>query len=67
VDHYVVVLEVTDDKVIVGDPFLGKRTLTHAEFFGKWEKLGITLERAEGRSDKFVDGSLLPRTCLVLR
>lgn len=45
VDHYVAVLEVTDSKVIVGDPFLGKETYTHQDFSEKWRHCGIVLKR----------------------
>jgi len=45
VDHYVVVLKVTDESVIIADPFSGKRTLSHREFANNWRLLGITLKR----------------------
>jgi ABC-type bacteriocin/lantibiotic exporter with double-glycine peptidase domain len=45
VDHYVAVLEVTDRKVIVGDPFFGKQEYTHQEFSAKWRDCGIVLKR----------------------
>jgi len=44
-DHYVTVLEVTDDRVIVADPLVGKTSLSHAEFMLKWRRSGIVLKR----------------------
>jgi len=49
VDHYVTVLEVTEDSVVVGDPLKGKRSLTHEEFRGIWHFCGITVERTQVR------------------
>ena len=46
VDHYVTVLDVTDDSVTVGDPLKGKVRFTHEEFAKKWRYLGITLRPA---------------------
>ncbi len=43
VDHYQVVLEVTDRYVIVGDPSFGKQALTHAAFLKKWRFIGVVL------------------------
>jgi uncharacterized protein len=45
VDHYVAVLQVTDDAVVVGDPLKGKQTWTHAEFRSKWRCAGVVLRR----------------------
>jgi hypothetical protein len=45
VDHYVAVLEVTRDGVVVGDPLTGQRTYTHAEFRSKWRYAGVVLKR----------------------
>jgi predicted double-glycine peptidase len=43
--HYTVVLEVTDDKVIVGDPTGGKKEWS-CEYFGKrWFSDGIVIKR----------------------
>ena len=39
--HYIVVYEVTRDRVIVADPAIGQRTLTHAQFKAGWT--GYTL------------------------
>lgn len=47
IDHYVTVLEVSDDKVIVGDPLKGKETLTHEEFKDKWRHIGIVLRKGK--------------------
>lgn len=45
VDHYVTVLEVTDDRVIVGDPLDGKVEYSHEQFWRKWRRLGIVVRR----------------------
>ena len=45
VGHYTVVLEVTDDKVIVGDPIAGKKEWTYEYFKNKWSSVGIVLKR----------------------
>jgi ABC-type bacteriocin/lantibiotic exporter with double-glycine peptidase domain len=43
VDHYVVVLEVTDQAVVIADPLSGKRSLSHQEFKRIWRSLGIAM------------------------
>ena len=48
-DHYVTVLEVTDDEVIVADPQVGKTSLSHAAFMEKWRRCGIVLKRTRGK------------------
>ncbi|MHC4741017.1 MAG: cysteine peptidase family C39 domain-containing protein [Planctomycetota bacterium] len=45
VDHYVTVLEVLDDKVIVGDPLHGRQELSYDEFGKKWRFAGIVVSR----------------------
>jgi predicted double-glycine peptidase len=45
-DHYVTVLEVTDNEVVVGDPMSGLSTLSHEEFRAKWRFLGVVLNRS---------------------
>jgi len=45
VDHYITVLEVDDDKVVVGDPINGKEELTHDQFRDKWRSTGIVVAR----------------------
>jgi predicted double-glycine peptidase len=45
IDHYVAVLEVTDDKVIIGDPLAGKQKLSYEDFKKKWRFVGIVLKR----------------------
>jgi hypothetical protein len=45
VDHYVAVLRITDDVVVVGDPLKGQESYTH-EAFGKiWRRMGVVLSR----------------------
>jgi predicted double-glycine peptidase len=47
VDHYVAVLEVTDDHIVVGDPARGRCTFTHQEFRDKWRFEGVVLKRLQ--------------------
>ena len=44
-DHYLTVLEVNDNAVIVGDPLTGITKLTRDEFREKWRHCGIVLKR----------------------
>jgi MFS family permease len=45
VDHYVTVLEVRDDGIVVGDPLGGLTTMPVAEFCEKWRFVGVVLAR----------------------
>lgn len=45
VDHYVAVLEVRDQEVVVGDPLSGRVVWTHQEFAEKWRRSGVVLTR----------------------
>lgn len=45
VDHYVAVLKVTDNEVVVGDPLGGVKSYSHAEFKEEWRHAGIVLSR----------------------
>jgi len=51
VDHYAAVLDVTEDKVILGDPLEGRRELSHEEFEDIWRGWGIVVRRASGDRD----------------
>ncbi len=42
--HYVVVYEITGKHVIVADPAIGQRTLTHAEFKAGWTGYALLLQ-----------------------
>ena len=42
--HFIVVYEVTRDRVIVADPAIGQRTLTHAEFKAGWTGYALLLQ-----------------------
>jgi predicted double-glycine peptidase len=44
-DHYVTVLEVRDDVIMVGDPLSGVRRLSPAEFEASWHYVGVVLAR----------------------
>lgn len=44
-DHYVAVLKVTDDAIIVGDPSRGLRAYSYPEFSKKWRFIGVVLQR----------------------
>jgi HlyB family type I secretion system ABC transporter len=43
-NHYVVIYEITAKQVIVGDPAIGQRRLTPAEFNKDWTGYGLLLE-----------------------
>jgi predicted double-glycine peptidase len=45
VDHYVAVIKVTDDKVIIANPATGREALTYEEFQKKWRSVGIVLKK----------------------
>jgi predicted double-glycine peptidase len=45
VDHYVAILEVGDDWLIVGDPLGGRSRMSHEEFERDWRRVGIVLSR----------------------
>ena len=42
--HYIVVYQVTSTQVIVGDPAIGQRTLTHTEFEAGWTGYTLLLQ-----------------------
>jgi ATP-binding cassette subfamily B protein len=42
--HYIVVYEITSKHVIVADPAIGQRTLTHAEFKADWTGYTLLLQ-----------------------
>lgn len=42
--HYIVVYEINKKQVIVGDPAIGQRTLTHAEFKAGWTGYALLLQ-----------------------
>ncbi|BAY93837.1 MULTISPECIES: peptidase domain-containing ABC transporter [unclassified Tolypothrix] len=43
-NHYIVVYEVTKKQVIVGDPAIGQRTLTHTQFQSGWTGYALLLQ-----------------------
>jgi predicted double-glycine peptidase len=45
VDHYVTVLDVDDETVLVGCPISGRYRVKHADFEREWRKVGIVLTR----------------------
>lgn len=45
VDHYLCVLEVHEDSVVVGDPLSGKADLAYEEFAEKWRNVGIVVQK----------------------
>jgi HlyB family type I secretion system ABC transporter len=55
-NHYIVVFEITPQQVIVCDPAIGRRKLTHAEFITGWTghclllEPTLALKHAEGKS-----------------
>jgi len=44
-DHFITVFEVTDDRVVVGDPLRGREELSHKVFLRKWRRVGVVLWR----------------------
>ena len=45
VDHYVTILAVTDDAVVVGDPMKGRGRYSHDEFLEMWRRTGVIVSR----------------------
>jgi predicted double-glycine peptidase len=45
VDHWVAVLEIRDDVVVVGDPLRGRVSMPRREFLGRWRGVLVTVER----------------------
>lgn len=45
VDHYVTILEIRNDMIIVGDPAIGKEYLTYEDFKKRWRFIGISVKR----------------------
>jgi len=43
IDHYVTVLEVADDFVVIGDPLTGRERLSREEFVRRWRFNGVVL------------------------
>jgi ATP-binding cassette, subfamily B, bacterial HlyB/CyaB len=43
-NHYIVVYEIKGDRVVVGDPALGQRTLTDREFQAGWTEYALLLQ-----------------------
>ena len=56
-NHYIVVYEINDKEVIVGDPAMGQRILTHREFLAGWTGYALLLEPTawldEGKGSSF--------------
>jgi len=48
VDHYVVVLEVTNNHVVIGDPLLGVRRVLDKDFEQMWRWEGVVLKSGVG-------------------
>ena len=46
VDHYVAVLDVTNNQVVIGDPLLGLRKVARRDFEEIWRFEGVVLSRA---------------------
>src|SRR5687767_2589821 len=45
IDHWVVVLKISDDEVVVGDPLIGRVSRSKAGFLSDWRKVVVTVER----------------------
>ena len=52
IDHYVTILEVTDNSVHIGDPLEGRQIFTSARFEEKWRFIGILVKREENNASK---------------
>jgi hypothetical protein len=44
-DHYVAVLDVNDDRIIVGDPSRGLASYSYEQFARKWRFIGVVLKK----------------------
>lgn len=49
-DHCVVVLEVSDEMVVLGDPVAGRQLMSHEQFEKIWRFTGIVLKRVAAES-----------------
>jgi hypothetical protein len=49
-DHCVAVLDVTDNLVTIGDPVLGRKSMSHKQFEQIWRFYGIVLQRQSAHS-----------------
>ena len=47
VDHYVAVLEVRPDEIVLGDPFLGLTRCSPDEFRARWHYTGVVLKKVQ--------------------
>jgi len=47
IDHYMTVLAVTPEAVLVGDPLSGRRSYSHKGFARIWRRTGIVMRRVE--------------------
>ena len=47
IDHYVTVMEVTGNQVVIGNPATGKEVLTYKEFQKKWRSVGIVVKKKD--------------------
>lgn len=52
-DHYVAVLRVADEYVVVADPLMGQRRLSHAAFKQRWRGSGIEILHVQSLLPKF--------------
>lgn len=43
VDHYVAVLEVHPQHLVLGDPAVGRRVVARDEFLKDWKRMGVTI------------------------
>jgi len=54
VDHYVAVIEITPDQVVIGDPLVGLRRLSRHDFEQIWRAEGVILHREITRKKEAV-------------
>ena len=51
IDHYVTILEVTPENLVVGDPLKGKIRMSREEFKQKWRFVGIEVRRTNNQNN----------------
>lgn len=51
VDHWMCVLKVNENSIIVGDPISGRSRMSHAEFLSRFRRVGVVLSRNEVESN----------------
>ncbi|KPK76167.1 MAG: hypothetical protein AMJ79_07830 [Phycisphaerae bacterium SM23_30] len=58
IDHYVTILEITNDQVITADPVVGRRILNYKEFNQLWRRSGLTVKKINTPLSSYKNGAL---------